>query len=169
MPKPDLSTVPEWYHRYINQVQEEDLDKAIQTNTETSIQFLHSIPEEKWNHRYADDKWSIKEMIQHIIDAERIFSYRALCFARGEKTSLPGFEENDYAAASKADTRSKEELIEEFETVRKSIHQLFNSLDEEQLHSVGVANNDLISVNAIGFIIPGHVQHHINILRERYL
>lgn len=169
MPKPDLSTVPEWYHRYINQVQEEDLDKAIQTNTETSIQFLHSIPEEKWNHRYADDKWSIKEMIQHIIDAERIFSYRALCFARGEKTSLPGFEENDYAAASKADTRSKEELIEEFETVRKSIQQLFNSLDEEQLHSVGVANNNLISVNAIGFIIPGHVQHHINILRERYL
>ena len=169
MPKPDLSTVPEWYHRYINQVQEEDLDKAIQTNTETSIQFLHSIPEEKWNHRYADDKWSIKEMIQHIIDAERIFSYRALCFARGEKTSLPGFEENDYAAASKADTRSKEELIEEFETVRKSIQQLFNSLDEEQLHSVGIANNNLISVNAIGFIIPGHVQHHINILRERYL
>ena len=169
MPKPDLSTVPEWYHRYINQVQEEDLDKAIQTNTETSIQFLHSIPEEKWNHRYADDKWSIKEMIQHIIDAERIFSYRALCFARGEKTSLPGFEENDYAAASKADTRSKEELIEEFETVRKSIQQLFNSLDEEQLHSVGIANNNFISVNAIGFIIPGHVQHHINILRERYL
>ena len=169
MPKPDLSTVPEWYHRYINQVQEEDLDKAIQTNTETSIQFLHSIPEEKWNHRYADDKWSIKEMIQHIIDAERIFSYRALCFARGEKISLPGFEENDYAAASKADTRSKEELIEEFETVRKSIQQLFNSLDEEQLHSVGIANNNFISVNAIGFIIPGHVQHHINILRERYL
>src|SRR5918993_4660108 len=164
MPKPDLLTIPEWYHKYVNQVQEPDLNKAIQTNTEASIQFLHSIPEERWNHRYAEGKWSIREMIQHIIDAERIFSYRALCFARGEKTSLPGFEENDYAAASKADSRSKGELIEEFETVRKSIQQLFSSFDEKQLNAVGVANNNPISVNAIGFIIPGHVQHHINIL-----
>ena len=169
MSKPDLSTIPEWYHKYVNQVQEQDLITAIQTNTDSSIQFFRSIPEEKWSHRYAKDKWSIREMVQHIIDAERIFSYRALCFARGEKASLPGFEENDYAAASKADNRSKEELIEEFETVRRSIHQLFSSFDEEQLSSVGVANNNPISVNAIGFIIPGHVQHHINILKERYL
>jgi hypothetical protein len=169
MPKPDLSTVPEWYHKYINQVKEEDPNSAIQLNTETSIRFLRSIPEEKWSYRYAEGKWSIREMVQHIIDAERIFSYRALCFARGEKISLPGFEENDYAAASKADKRSKEELIEEFATVRRSIQQLFGSFDEEQLNSIGIANNNPISVNAIGFIIPGHVQHHINILKERYL
>ena len=169
MAKPDLATIPEWYHKYVNQIQEQDLNRAIQLNTQSSIQFLKSIPEEKWSHRYAEGKWSIKEMVQHIIDGERIFSYRALCFARGEKISLPGFEENDYAAASKADSRSKEELIEEFETVRKGIELLFASFDEEQLSSVGVANNNPISVNAIGFIIPGHVQHHINILKERYL
>ena len=169
MPKPDLSTVPVFYHNYINQVQENDINNAIRVNTGSVVQFLHSIPDEKWDYRYADGKWSIREMIQHIIDAERIFAYRALCFARGEKKSLPGFEENDYAAASKADARSKEELIEEFETVRKSIQQLFASFDEEQLSAVGVANNNSISVNAIGFIIPGHVQHHVNVLKERYL
>lgn len=169
MARPDISNVPEWFHGYINQTSENDVLEAIKSNTEASLVFFHSIPEEKWTHRYAEGKWSIKEMVQHIIDAERIFSYRALCFARGEKQSLPGFEENDYAAASKADKRSKDELLEEFETVRRSIKQLFSSFDDEQLSATGISNNNTISVNAIGFIIPGHVQHHINVLKERYL
>jgi hypothetical protein len=108
-------------------------------------------------------------MLQHIIDTERIFSYRALCIARGEKASLPGFEENDYAAASKANRRTSAELIGEFETLRSSIQQLFTSLDSEQRAVEGIANGKPISANAIGFIIPGHAQHHINILKERYL
>ena len=169
MPKPDLSTVPAWYHKYVDQVQEEDIKKALQLNTETALQFFRSIPEAKWGHRYAEGKWSIREMLQHIIDTERIFAYRALCFARGETLSLPGFEEDAYAAASKADKRSANDLISEFATVRLSIEQLFASFDEEQLAAVGTANNNPVSVNAIGFIIPGHVQHHINILKERYL
>jgi hypothetical protein len=169
MSKPDLTSVPVFYHNYVNQITEDNLDKAIELNTISTIELLQSIPGEKWSYRYAEGKWSIKEMIQHIIDGERIFSYRALCFARGEKTSLPGFEENDYADASKADKRSKEALMEEFETVRKSIQQLFASFDEEQLNAVGVANDNPISVNAIGFIIAGHVQHHVNVLNERYL
>ena len=169
MPRPDLSTVPKFYHSYINQVKEEEVSNAIDANAQSVIEFLRSIPEEKWSYRYAEGKWSIKEMVQHIIDAERIFSYRALCFARGEKNSLPGFDENNYAAASKADNRSKDDLIHEFETVRSSISQLFASFDEAQLNAVGVANNNPISVNAIGFIIPGHVQHHMNVLKERYL
>ena len=169
MPKPDLTAVPAWYHGYINLVKEDDVHQAIKANTEASLSFFRSIPGEKWMHRYAVGKWSIKEMLQHIIDAERIFSYRALCFARKDKTPLPGFEENDYAAASNADKREKEELITEFEAVRKSIEQLFASFDEEQLSSTGISNNNRISVNAIGFIIPGHVQHHVNVLKERYL
>jgi uncharacterized damage-inducible protein DinB len=169
MPKPELSTVPEFYHKYVNQIQEEDVYHAIQVNTKSTLSFLRTIPEEKWDHRYAEGKWTIKEMIQHVIDAERIFSYRALCFARGEKLSLPGFEENDYAAASKAERRTKEDLIIELETVRKSIEQLYTSFDEEQLASTGIANNNPITVNAIGFIIPGHTQHHMTILKERYL
>lgn len=169
MARPDLTTVPAFYHKYVNQVQEENVNDAIQKNTESSIAFLNSIPEEKWEYRYAEGKWSIKEMVQHIIDTERIFSYRALCFARGEKQSLPGFEENGYADASRAERREIRSLIEEFETVRKSIEQLFASFDEEQLFSIGHANNNPVSVNAIGFIIPGHVQHHVNVLKERYL
>lgn len=108
-------------------------------------------------------------MVQHLIDAERIFAYRALCIARGETVSLPGFDENIYAAASKADGRTKEELLAEFKTARQSTAQLFVSFDEAQLAATGTANNNSISVNAIGFIIPGHVQHHLNVLEERYL
>lgn len=169
MPRPDLTTVPAFYHKYVNQTNEENPSNAIQSNTNATLAFFREIPPQKWNYRYAEGKWSIKEMLQHIIDAERIFSYRALCIARGEKASLPGFEENDYAAASKADRRTSTELISEFETLRTSIQQLFDSFDEEQLTSVGTANGNSISTNAIGFIIPGHAQHHINVLKERYL
>jgi hypothetical protein len=169
MPRPDLSTVPAFYHKYVTQTKEDDVNAAIQANTAASLSFFRSIPDDKWDYRYAEGKWSIKEMLQHIIDADRIFSYRALCIARGEKASLPGFEENEYAAASNADRRSPEELISEFETLRKSIQQLFASFGEGQLSSVGVANNNPISVNAIGFIIPGHTQHHLSVLKERYL
>ena len=169
MPRPILSEVPEFYHKYIEQVKANDLIDALQQNTGTVVPFLKSIPDGKWNYRYAEGKWSLKEMLQHIIDAERIFSYRALCFARGEQASLPGFDENSYAALSKADRQTAEELILEFETLRKSIEQLFMSFDAEQLAAKGIANNKAISVNAIGFIIPGHVQHHVNIINERYL
>jgi len=169
MPRPDLQMVPEFYHKYVNKVHNEDVKKAIEDNTEETVRFLQAIPDEKWNYRYADGKWSIKEMIQHIIDGERIFSYRALCFARGEKTSLPGFDENDYADASKADRRSKEELIREFEAVRQGTQLLYAAFDEEQLASIGTANNNPISVNAIGYIIVGHIKHHLAVLQERYL
>ncbi|HVF81004.1 MAG TPA: DinB family protein [Flavisolibacter sp.] len=169
MPKPNLADVPAWYHRYINEVQEDDLHNAIRSNSETAISFFKALPEEKWTYRYAEGKWSIKEMLQHIIDAERIFSYRALCFARKDATPLPGFDEDSYATASNAERRTKEELVMEFTTLRNSIEQLFASFDEDQLASVGISNNSPISVNAIGFIIPGHVRHHINVIKERYL
>lgn len=169
MPKPDFTTIPSFYHGYVNLVQEDDVSTALAQNATTAFSFLESIPEEKWSHRYAAGKWSMKEMVQHMIDAERIFSYRALCIARGEKQSLPGFEENDYAAASEADRRQKAELLEEFRAVRQSTEVLYRSFSEEQLHKSGVANNKPIAVDAIGFITAGHVQHHLNILRERYL
>ncbi len=169
MPQPDLAAVPQWYHRYIQLVEEDDALSAVTANGDVGARFLEAISEEKWNHRYAEGKWSIKEMVQHLIDAERIFAYRALCIARGETVSLPGFDENTYAAASKADSRTKEELLAEFKTARQSTLQLFASFDEAQLSATGTANNNSISVNAIGFIIPGHLQHHLNVLEERYL
>lgn len=169
MPRPDLNAVPQFYHKYILQTTEDDALQAIEANGERAVTFLQNVDEDKWALRYAEGKWSIKEVVQHLIDAERIFSYRALCIARGERASLPGFDENSYAANSKAGNRRKDELISEFETLRQSTVQLFASFDDEQLKSTGIANNNSVSVNGIGFIIPGHVEHHLNILEERYL
>jgi uncharacterized damage-inducible protein DinB len=168
MPRPNLSEVPTFYHNYVNQVQSNSLHEAFGQHSR-SLDFIKNIPDGKWTYRYAPDKWSIKELVQHIIDAERIFCYRALCFARKDKTALPGFDENSYAAASKGDSRNKKELLEELEIVQKASEKLFSSFDEEQLESTGTANGKLISVNSIGFITVGHTQHHANIIRERYL
>jgi uncharacterized damage-inducible protein DinB len=169
MPKPDLTAIPSFYHNYVQLVQEDNIVTALENNMAQTLAFFRGIPDEKWSHRYAEGKWSIREMVQHILDAERIFSYRALCIARGEIASLPGFDENNYAAASEADRRSKEELVEEFEAVRKATILLFRSFTEEQLSRTGIANNKPIGVNSIGFITAGHLMHHLNILQERYL
>lgn len=169
MAKPDLATIPAIYHKYVNLVEEDTAAGALEKSTATTRNFFVSIPEEKWDYRYAEGKWSIKELVQHMIDTERIFSYRALCFARGEKQSLPGFDENVYAASSSAGRRMKDELIEEFDAVRKATEILFRSFDEDQLGKTGHANNNPVSVNGIGFITAGHVLHHLNVLRERYL
>ena len=165
----DLSVIPEFYHKYVRLVQEETVLEALKGQGTVALQFLENIPDDKWTYRYADNKWSIKEMVQHIIDTERIFSYRALCIARGEKASLPGFDENNYATHSAADRRKKEDLIEEFDVVRRSTTALFQSFTDGQLMATGIANNNPIEVNGIGFITVGHVTHHITILRERYL
>ncbi len=169
MPRPDLSRVPEWYHRYINQVQENDLLKALETQTVFFTKFLKKIPQEKRNYRYAKGKWTIKEMLQHIIDAERIFAYRALCFARKDTTALPGFDENEYAFHSKAAKRNWDEMTEEFKALRKANEILFGSFDKQQLDTTGTASGKPVYVLAIGFILVGHIDHHVNVLKERYL
>ena len=169
MPKPDLATIPEFYHSYVKRVNEDDASTALQTSHAKTIAVLQRIPDEKWDFRYAVGKWSIKEMVQHIIDAERIFAYRALCIARGEQGSLPGFDENTYAANSNADSRGKKDLLEEWDAVRSATILLFNSFNDEQINRTGIANNKPISVNGIGFVTSGHVLHHLQILEERYL
>jgi hypothetical protein len=169
MPRPDLARVPQFYHRYINHVEQNDLNAAFDAQTSAFIDFLQKLPAEKHDYRYADGKWTIKEVIQHIIDAERIFSYRALCFARKDQTSLPSFDENDYADNAKADKRKWNDLIEEFRTVRHASTILFHSFDEEQLDSTGIANKNPVYVSAIGFIMVGHVTHHWKVINERYL
>lgn len=169
MPRPDLSRVPASFHRYINQVTQKDVLKAINKQGKDFIKLLKSVPKDKYEYAYAADKWTLKEVIQHIIDAERIFAYRALCIARKETQSLPGFEENDYAANSKANQRDWDDLVEEFKLVRKTSTYLFSSFDEEQLETNGLSNNNPIYVLGLGFIIPGHCQHHLNIIKERYL
>lgn len=165
----DLSKVPEFYHKYINLAIHDDLKTGFEKHQIDLVSFLKDIPKKKWSYRYAEGKWSIKEVVQHIIDAERVFVYRALCFARKDQTPLPAFDENIFAANSKADERSKKELIKELKTVQESSAQLFNSLDEEQLQQPGTASGKPTYVKGIAYIVLGHALHHKKILEEKYL
>jgi hypothetical protein len=169
MPRPDLSRVPEWCHGYINQVKENDLMTAFANQTQALIKFLKKIPVAKRDFRYAKGKWTIKEMLQHILDAERVFAYRALCIAIKDATTLPSFDENDYANNSKAKKRNWDDMIEELTMLRKSTEILFRSFDKAQLDTSGTASGRPMYVLAVGFIIVGHINHHINIIKERYL
>lgn len=168
MSKPSPEKYPAYVQEYINQVPEDNLDPAFKNQAAIIEQFLTGITEEKSMYSYAPGKWTIKEMLLHITDAERIFSYRALCFARKEKTSLPGFEEDEYAANSNANERSWKSIVEEFFAVRKATELLFNSFSEATMQIVGNANNKPTSVASIGFIALGHFYHHKKILEERY-
>ena len=169
MPRPDLSRVPVSFHNYINQVPEDDLIKSFKIQSEAFIRFLESIPPDKYDYRYAEGKWTLKELLQHVIDAERIFCYRALCFARKDATPLPSFDENSYAENSKAQNRDWNDLIEEFKAVRKATEYLFSSFDKEQLDSSGLSNKNPNYVLGMGFITIGHTLHHKKIIEERYL
>jgi len=166
---PDLSRAGEWYHGYIKMVPQDDIKAAFSNKDNNLIAFLNSIPESKHDHRYAEGKWTIKEVLQHIIDAERVFAYRALRFARKDQTPLPGFDENLFADNSKASARQWNELVEEFNCVRRSSEMLFNSFDEDQLEAGGISSNNPIYVRALGYIIIGHALHHQKIIAERYL
>jgi uncharacterized damage-inducible protein DinB len=162
-------TYPPPFARYINLVESNSVSEVIEKYSKYIIDFFKQIPAEKVDFRYAESKWSIKEMLQHIIDAERIFTYRALRIARHDKTPLPGFDENSYAAVSNADARVWQSLLEEFEAVRKSTDLLLQSFTTDQLQQSGITNEHPNTVVAISFVIFGHILHHINILNERYL
>lgn len=130
---------------------------------------LRNLPVEKHNFSYAEGKWTMKELIQHIIDTERVFSYRALCFARNDNTSLPGFDQDVFVENDNANDRNYYDLLNEMEVLRKSSIQLFKSFSDEALLRVGVASNNKMSVRALGYLFSGHQMHHLNIIKERYL
>ncbi|MBL7731159.1 MAG: DinB family protein [Chitinophagaceae bacterium] len=169
MPRPNLSRVPEYYHRYINQVPENDITKAFSNQTAAFIRFLKQLPEEKRNYRYAKGKWTIKEVLIHVIDTERVFAYRSLCIARQDKSAFPSFDENLYADNAKANKRDWNDLIDEFKAVRLSTEIMFRSFDKQQLDSTGIASGKSVYVLGLGYIIAGHVNHHLNVIKERYL
>ena len=169
MPKPIQGTYPSYFENYISQVKEDDLEAAFKNQQDTVANYFDAIPEEKTNTGYAPGKWSLKELLQHIIDAERIFNFRALSFARKETASLPGFEENDYAVNSNANARSWKSLCDELKAVRRSTEILYESFSEEVLNNSGMANNKPTTVLAMGFINVGHLTHHKRIIEERYL
>jgi hypothetical protein len=169
MPRPDLSRVPQFYHGYISKVKEDDLMNGLRSSTKNLFDLLKSIPADKHDHRYADGKWTIKEVVQHMIDGERVFTYRALRFARKDDTPLPGFDENLFAQTAKADKRNWNDLVEEFAAVRKATEIMFGSFDADQLDASGTASDASNYVLGFGYIVAGHVNHHCQIIRERYL
>ena len=159
----------EFYQNYINKAPDENVVKAIEKNARNFRKLLKRIPKKKIDYAYSTGKWTIRELVQHIIDAERVFSYRATSIARKDPTPLPSFDENIWAANSQASKRSWKELINEFRSLREANEVLFSSFGEEQLRSIGTASNKQVNVLALGFIIAGHVEHHIDIIKERYL
>ncbi len=167
MLKPSPTT--SYFQRYIDQVPDENLITAFKNQTAGLAAFLNSISEEKSTHAYAAGKWTIKELLQHVIDTERIFNYRALCFARGEKQNLPGFEENDYAAHSFAGKRRWADIVQEFLALRASTEMMYGSFDEAVMNNSGKANNNPSTALSMGFTTIGHYYHHKKILEERYL
>ncbi|CAM3931200.1 DinB family protein [Flavobacterium cucumis] len=154
---------------YIRLVPEEDIVKGLISQKEEMLHFFTSIPTFKQEYRYAPNKWTIKDIILHLIDAERIFAYRALRIARNDATPLPGFDENDYVINAKANERDFESLLHEYSAVRNATISLFEHFTELELKKLGNASHSSVSVRGIGYCILGHELHHKNIIVERYL
>jgi len=168
--KPAPGEYPDYAAMYIDLLPNDGLLlQHLLKNLQATKDLVQSLPAEKLLYRYAENKWTIKEVLVHIIDDERIYAYRALCFARGEKTPLPGFEQNDYAANSGANERDVNNIIEEYEAVRRSTIALFNGFADADLVKTGIANDRKASVRALGWHLAGHELHHINLIKERYL
>lgn len=158
-----------YYRQYIDLVEDIPLLSALEISKSRTRSFFGNIPKQKLEYRYAKDKWTPKDILQHIIDTERVFGYRALYFSRDQSADLRGFDENKFAANTHANTRTIDDLLDEHLVVRNATISLFNCFDNTQLKCIGMANNSKMSVRAAGFIICGHEMHHCNIINERYL
>jgi len=167
--KPDPSEHLPYYGKYIQLVPEGDIISTLETQARDAKAFLAGIGAAVSTYRYAPGKWSVKEMLGHVIDSERVFSARALIFARGDAARLPGFEQDDYVRTASSDSFPLPELAAELEAVRRSTVFLFRHLPEEAWLSRGVANDAEVSVRALAYIIAGHELHHWEVLRTRYL
>jgi hypothetical protein len=168
MKRSDIDPMPAFFDRYINLVEDVDLLEALETHSPEALfsdtDSLHALGDLV----YAPGKWTVKDILQHCIDTERIMSYRAMRFARNDQTPLPGFEENDYAQNTLASERTLEDLLDEFEIVRAATLAQFQNFNEPMLHRSGKASMSVISAGALGFVIAGHAMHHMNVIRERY-
>lgn len=158
-----------YYDDYIKKVNAVDFFSALDEGLKSISQLVSSLTEEEANYRYEPSKWSIKELLIHLSDTERIFCYRALRFARNDSTELSGFDENEYVPESKAVMRSIADILEEYKAVRLASITLFQHFSDGMLDRKGKANGNIISVRALGYIIAGHEIHHVGVIKERYL
>jgi uncharacterized damage-inducible protein DinB len=166
---PEASEYAPYYSRYISLVKGDDIVAALRQQLPQTKALLSSLNDQQGDFRYAPEKWSVKQVLGHLIDSERIFAYRALRIARADQIPMEGFEQDDYARSGDFENRSIPDLLEEFETVRAATVTLFRNLDVAAWNRRGVANNNEITVRAAAYIIAGHELHHRGILNEKYL
>ncbi|WP_067147727.1 DinB family protein [Pseudotamlana agarivorans] len=164
------SEYPEFYKTYIDKVPTDlDLLEALEKGRTTVLHDFKSIPEAKLSWRYAPGKWTIKEVLQHIIDNERVFSYRCFRISRQDKTNLPGYEQDDFVATSNANEKSLKDLIEAYEAVRRNTMVLLNEMSETEFKHMGMVSGNPMSARAAAFVIVGHEIHHLQVLQQKYL
>lgn len=167
--RPDASEFAPFYAGYVASVPEGDIVTVLRRGGDEWQTALAELPEARADYRYAEGKWSIRQLIGHVSDAERIFTYRALRIARGDKTPLAAFDENAYVETAGSERRTLSALSEELRVVREATIALFNSLPDEAWGRTGTASDKPVSVRALAYITAGHAQHHLKIMRERYL
>lgn len=170
IPKPEEGEYAPYAITYIGLLPDDGLVlRHLRDNLRATTEFILSLPEDRLARRYAEGKWTIKEVLAHVVDDERIYAYRALRFARNDKTELPGFEQDAYALHSGANARRVRDILKEFAAVRRATISLFEGLDGDALTRAGVADGKVMSVRAAAYHIAGHELRHVNIIKERYL
>ncbi len=169
IPKPEKSEHDPYYSRYIDLVKSNDILKTLAIQIDGSLALLRSIPTSRDHYRYAPDKWTVSEVVGHIIDTERVFAYRALTFSRNDRALLPGFEQDDWIRGASFDKTPLAELVSELECVRRANIYFFQHLAADAWMRRGKANNAEISVRALAYVIAGHELHHLQILKTKYL
>jgi hypothetical protein len=166
--RPESDEYASFYARYVSLVPEGDVLELLERQVGETQALLRPLTRERALHRYAPDKWSVVEVAGHLCDAERVFSYRALCFARGDETPLPGFDEEAYTPRAGFERRGLDDVLDELGVVRQSTLMLFRGLDEAAGRRRGVANGHPMTTRAAAYVIAGHERHHVGVLRERY-
>jgi hypothetical protein len=167
--RPRAGEFASFYQQYIDNVTEEDVVAALDAQAHETAAILGGLSDEQASYRYAPDKWSIKQLVGHVIDGERVFAYRALSIARGETAPLPGFDQDPYVANGGADERSISDLAGELAAVRRANVMMFRAFSEEAWRRMGTASDNPVSVRALVYGILGHERHHLRVLREKYL
>ncbi|MBK9412806.1 MAG: DinB family protein [Bacteroidetes bacterium] len=166
---PAQGTISDYYESYRQHIMENDMFKGLVAQGELTHQFIKSLPEKQGDNRYQEGKWSVKEVLGHILDTERILTYRILCFMRGERQALPGFEENDYARNSNYSTRTLKDIGEELYAVRQSTVHMIMNMDQNSLDDVGIANGAEVSIRALIYMVLVHERHHVKFIKKTYL
>jgi len=154
---------------YIAKVPNGNVLAILEQLKESTYSFFSAVSDEKANYAYAEGKWTLKQVLGHMIDTERVFSFRAMCFSRGDKNPLPGFEQEDYVNASTFHSRTIQDLANEFKSLREANLYLYRSFSDEQSLSIGVASNHPVSVRALVYMTAGHELYHLDLIKERYL